>query len=125
MKKRKTTAILIASTLMLSIVGCNGAPSASGSSEMEMTEAELREAAREAMIATEDSSAAASSGDASASASSEASAAASSAEAASVDTAATASSAEATGANATSTASGTDKPFKLEEHNFVYKIQAQ
>lgn len=120
MKKRKTTAILIASTLMLSIVGCNGAPSASGSSEMEMTEAELREAAREAMIATEDSSAAASSGDASASASSEASAAASSAEAASVDTAATASSAEATGANATSTASGTDKPFKLEEHNFVY-----
>ena len=120
MKKRKTTAILIASTLMLSIVGCNGAPSASGSSEMEMTEAELREAAREAMIATEDSSAVASSGDASASASSEASAAASSAEAASVDTAATASSAEATGANATSTASGTDKPFKLEEHNFVY-----
>lgn len=120
MKKRKTTAILIASTLMLSIVGCNGAPSASGSSEMEMTEAELREAAREAMIATEDSSAAASSGDASASASSAASATASSAEDASVDTAATASSAEATGANATSTASGTDKPFKLEEHNFVY-----
>ncbi|MBR4357144.1 MAG: hypothetical protein IKQ00_04380 [Butyrivibrio sp.] len=120
MKKRKTTAILIASTLMLSIVGCSGAPSASGSSEMEMTEAELREAAREAMIATEDSSAAASSGDTSASASSEASAAASSAEAASVDTVATASSAEATGANAISTASGTDKPFKLEEHNFVY-----
>ena len=104
MKKRKTTAILIASTLMLSAVGCSGAPSASGSSEMEMTEAELREAAREAMIATEDSSAAASS----------------SAEAASVDAATTASSAEATGANATSTASGTDKPFKLEEHNFVY-----
>ena len=43
MKKRKTTAILIASTLMLSIVGCSGAPSATGSSEMEMTEAELRE----------------------------------------------------------------------------------
>ena len=120
MKKRKTTAILLASTLMLSIVGCSGAPSASGSSEMEMTEAELREAAREAMIATEDSSAAASSEDASASASSAASATASSAEAASVDAATTASSAEATGANATSTASGTDKPFKLEEHNFVY-----
>lgn len=29
-----------------------------------------------------------------------------------------ASSAEATGANATSTASGSNKPFKLEEHNF-------
>ncbi len=130
MKKRKTTAILIASTLMLSIVGCNGAPSASGSSEMEMTEAELREAAREAMIATEDSSAAASSGDASASASSEASAAASSSDAASVDASATtaasnttpdaATTASSAEANATSTASGSNKPFKLEEHNFVY-----
>ncbi|SFU69697.1 hypothetical protein [Butyrivibrio sp. M55] len=129
MKKRKTTAILIASTLMLSIVGCNGAPSASGSSEMEMTEAELREAAREAMIATEDSSTASSNVEAATSASSEASAAASSSDAASVDTSATtaasnttpdAATASSAGANATSTASGTDKPFKLEEHNFVY-----
>ena len=133
MKKRKTTAILIASTLMLSLAGCSGAPSASGSSEMEMTEAELREAAREAMLATEDASTASSSVEAATSASSEVSAAASSSEAASVDASATtaasnttpdaattASSAEATGANATSTASGSNKPFKLEEHNFVY-----
>lgn len=133
MKKRKTTAILIASTLMLSLAGCSGAPSATGSIEMEMTEAELREAAREAMLATEDASTASSSVEAATSASSEASAAASSSEAASVDTSATtaasnttpdaattASSAEATGANATSTASGSNKPFKLEEHNFVY-----
>lgn len=130
MKKRKTTAILIASTLMLSIVGCSGAPSASGSSEMEMTEAELREAAREAMLATEDASTASSSVEAATSASSEASAAASSSDAASVDASATtaasnttpdaATTASSAEANATSTASGSNKPFKLEEHNFVY-----
>ena len=130
MKKRKTTAILIASTLMLSIVGCSGAPSASGSSEMEMTEAELREAAREAMLATEDASTASSSVEAATSASSEVSAAASSSEATSVDASATtaasnttpdaATTASSAEANATSTASGSNKPFKLEEHNFVY-----
>lgn len=136
MKKRKTTAILIASTLMLSLAGCGGTSAneaISGSSEMEMTEAELREAAREAMLATEDASTASSSVEAATSASSEVSAAASSSEVASVDASATtaasnitpdaattASSAEATGANATSTASGSNKPFKLEEHNFVY-----
>lgn len=139
MKKRKTTAILIASTLMLSLAGCSGAPSATGSSEMEMTEAELREAAREAMLATEDASTASSSVEAATSASSEASAAASSSDAATTanssaevattlasvpnpDAATTASSATATAANVTATNAETNKtvPAKLADHQFLY-----
>ena len=68
MKKKRIRAILLASTIMMSLAGCNG--STSGSGEVEYTEAELRQAAREAMVATEDSSAAASSVDASTAASS-------------------------------------------------------
>lgn len=81
MKKCKSTAILMASAMMLSLVGCSGSSDAasSGSSAMELTEAELRQAAREAMIASEaaeassreDASAASSSIDAATAASSD------------------------------------------------------
>ncbi|MBO4911779.1 MAG: hypothetical protein J5504_03565 [Butyrivibrio sp.] len=58
MKKKQALAILIASSMALSIVGCSGsATSASeGSSEMEVTEAEQREIAKAEMVATESAS---------------------------------------------------------------------
>ena len=134
MKKQKTIAILLASAIVASLVGCNG--STSGSGEMEYTEAELRQAAREAMIATESSSAAASSVDASTAASSvtEASTAASSVAEASATAASSTTEvqttanpdAAATGASATAatnvnaTATAQEAPNKLADHQFVY-----
>lgn len=87
MTKRKLTAILLTSSVMLSIMGCSGSTSteaSTGSSEMELSEAELEQAAREAMVAVEDASNASSSEDASTAASSavEAATAATSSEAA-------------------------------------------
>ena len=78
MKKGKSIAILVASSMMLSFVGCAGSSSdaSTGSSTMELTEAELREAAREAMVASEDDSSDSSSVDSSIDASTAASSAA-------------------------------------------------
>ncbi|MBR4357142.1 MAG: hypothetical protein IKQ00_04370 [Butyrivibrio sp.] len=58
MKKGKSIAILLASSMMLSFVGCAGSSSdaSTGSSTMELTEEELIQAAREAMVASEDDS---------------------------------------------------------------------
>ncbi|MBO4913313.1 MAG: hypothetical protein J5504_11355 [Butyrivibrio sp.] len=82
MKKEKNLrgmiAILLASSMMLSLMGCAGSSSdaSTGSSTMELTEAELREAAREAMVASEDDSSDSSSVDSSIDASTAASSAA-------------------------------------------------
>ena len=134
MKKERTTAILLASAIMMSLVGCNG--STSGSGEMEYTEAELRQAAREAMIATENSSASASSVDASTASSSatEATTESSTAEASTTASsdAATTGSSEATAAttdvSAATTSSETQTaqaiPAKLADHQFVYNGRA-
>ena len=62
MKKEKNLrgmiAILLASSMMLSLMGCAGSSSdaSAGSSTMELTEEELIQAAREAMVASEDDS---------------------------------------------------------------------
>ena len=135
MKKKRIRAILLASTIMMSLAGCNG--STSGSGEVEYTEAELRQAAREAMVATEDSSAAASSVDASTAASSvtDASVAASSdvtattlatipeaATSANPDAATTGASTVATadGSVITTSTQGQAAQAKLADHQFVY-----
>ena len=78
MKKGKSIAIILASSMMLSLVGCAGSSTdaSTGSSTMELTEAELREAAREAMVASEDDSTDSSSVDSSIDASTAASSAA-------------------------------------------------
>lgn len=113
MKRHTTTATLLASAIMLALVGCDGTSMSAteGSSEMEMTEENLREIAKAEMVAGEDASSTASSEEAATAASSEASAAnAASSEAS--DAATTASSAEKA-ANKTdiaaTTASSADK----------------
>lgn len=78
MKRRTTTATLLASAIMLALVGCDGTSMSAteGSSEIEMTEENLREIAKAEMVAGEDASSTASSEEAATAASSEASAAA-------------------------------------------------
>ena len=94
--KRHTTAALLASTMMLALVGCDGTSMSAteGSSEMEMTEEAKREIAKAEMVAGEDASSNASSAEAATAASSETSAA-------------TAASSEVS--DAATTASSTDK----------------
>lgn len=103
MKRHTTTATLLASAIMLALVGCDGTSMSAteGSSEMEMTEENLREIAKAEMVAGEDASSAASSEDAATAASSESS-----------DAATTASSAEKVASKtdiAATTASSADK----------------
>ena len=68
MKRRTTKAALLASAMLLSLVGCDGASMSAteGSSEMEMTEEAKREIAKAEMVAGEDASSNASSADTSA-----------------------------------------------------------
>ena len=147
MKKRNTAAILLASTLMLALVGCEGVPNASeGSSDLEMTEEAKREVAKAEMVASEDASDAASSAastatEAATAASSETSVAAAttaSSTAASTDSttnkdaATTASSADKTTNSAASTAASTtttttttqQTPAKLADHEIMYNGKA-
>ena len=65
MKKKQALAIIIASSMALSIVGCSGAETSAseGSSEMEMTEEEKREIAKSEMVAAVEASSVASSVD--------------------------------------------------------------
>ena len=96
MKRHTTAAALLASTMMLALVGCDGTSMSAteGSSEMEMTEEAKREIAKAEMVAGEDASSNASSAEAATAASSETSAA-------------TAASSEVS--DAATTASSTDK----------------
>ena len=116
MKKKQALAILIASSMALSIVGCSGsATSASeGSSEMEVTEAEQREIAKAEMVATESAS---SVEDAATIASSE------------DQVSAAASTATSDNKDAAMTATSTDKsadatPVKLADHEIMFNGKA-
>ncbi|WP_026668332.1 hypothetical protein [Butyrivibrio sp. AE2005] len=110
MKKKQALAIIIASSMALSIVGCGGAEmsASEGSSEMEVTEEEKREIAKSEMVAAVDASSVASSVE-------EAATATSSSE----QTAAT----TATSSNAATTAASANKeaaPVKLADHELMY-----
>lgn len=122
MKKKQALAILIASSMALSIVGCSGAETSAseGSSEMEMTEEEKREIAKSEMVAAVEASSVASPVDeAATSASSDSQAAATTAT--SSDAATTATSDNKTAAP---TVASTDKsteatPVKLADHELL------
>ena len=107
MKKKQALAILIASSMALSIVGCSGsATSASeGSSEMEVTEEEKMETAKAEMIASDNASSIASS----------------------VEDAATIASSEdqvSAAASTSSDKSADTTPVKLADHEIMYNGKA-
>ena len=123
MKRHTTTAALLASAMMLSLVGCDGASMSAteGSSEMEMTEEAKREIAKAEMVAGEDASSNASSAEAATAASSEISAATAASSEVS-DAATTASSADKSEAktDAAATATSQQTQTKLAENEIIY-----
>ena len=110
MKKKQALAILIASSMALSIVGCGGAEmsASEGSSEIEVTEEAKREIAKSEMVAAVEASSVASSVE-------EAATAASSSEQAAATTA-TSSDAATTTASANKEAA----PVKYADHELIY-----
>ena len=123
MKRHTTTAALLASTMMLALVGCDGTSMSAteGSSEMEMTEEAKREIAKAEMVAGEDASSNASSAEAATAASSETSAATAASSEVS-DAATTASSADKseTKTDAAATATSQQPQTKLAENEIIY-----
>ena len=123
MKRHTTTATLLASAIMLALVGCDGASMSAteGSSEMEMTEEAKREIAKAEMVAGEDASSNASSAEAATAASSETSAATAASSEVS-DAATTASSADKSEAktDAAATATSQQTQTKLAENEIIY-----
>ena len=122
MKKKQALAIIIASSMALSIVGCSGAETSAseGSSEMEMTEEEKREIAKSEMVAAVEASSVASSVDeAATSASSDSQAAATTATSSDAATTATSDSKTAAPTVASTDKSTEATPVKLADHELL------
>lgn len=127
MKKKQALAILIASSMALSIVGCSGAETSAseGSSEMEMTEEEKREIAKSEMVAAVEASSVASSVDeAATSASSDSQAAATTATSSDAATTATSDNKTAASAVASTDKSAEATPVKQADHEVLYNGKA-